>query len=223
MQTMSSEKKRALDCEVYWLPILETACITGFLLPSLEKRVILGFRFHMGVVLNVLLPSVRVWSGIRSPDRLSWGTTQIRWWHKPSLYGKWIIFTMFKNWCREFYGTWVERLPTMCGVAADPFTTTECKQASTWFPRHTDILVCSQTWWAVWIQMAVDHETVCFDVPLGKCSSKPVVPKLFRSTAPLVPYTHPQRPPTFYKKHKCAFVSTFILYLKNRLNKIMKS
>jgi hypothetical protein len=26
----------------------------------------------------------------------------------------------------------------------------------------------------------------------------PVVPKLFRTTAPLVPYTHPQRPPTFF-------------------------
>jgi hypothetical protein len=51
----------------------------------------------------------------------------------------------------------------------------------------------------------------------------PVVPKLFRSTALLVPYTHPQRPPTFLKKkHKCPFVSTFILYLKNRLNKIIR-
>jgi hypothetical protein len=49
-----------------------------------------------------------------------------------------------------------------------------------------------------------------------------VVPKLFRSTAPLVPYTHPQRPLPFLKKHKCAFASTFILYLKNRLNNIIR-
>jgi hypothetical protein len=54
--------------------------------------------------------------------------------------------------------------------------------------------------------------------------SNAAVPKLFRSTAPFVPYTHPQRPPppTFFKKHKCAFVSTFILYLKNGLNKIIR-
>ena len=50
----------------------------------------------------------------------------------------------------------------------------------------------------------------------------PVVPKIIRSTAPLVPYTQPTAPPTFFKKHKCAFVSTFILYLKNRLNKIIR-
>jgi hypothetical protein len=53
-------------------------------------------------------------------------------------------------------------------------------------------------------------------------SCKPVVPKRFQSTTPLVPYIHPQRPPTFFKKHKCAFVYTFILYLKNRLNKIIR-
>jgi hypothetical protein len=46
-------------------------------------------------------------------------------------------------------------------------------------------------------------------------------PNFFGPPPPLVPYTHPQRPPTFFKKHKCAFVSTFILYLKNRLNKII--
>ena len=51
---------------------------------------------------------------------------------------------------------------------------------------------------------------------------RPVVPKLFRSDAPLVPYAHPQRPPTFFKKYKCAFISTFILYLKNCLNKIIR-
>jgi hypothetical protein len=59
------------------------------------------------------------------------------------------------------------------------------------------------------------------DPPHTVQASNPVVPKLFRSTAPLVPYTHPQRPPAFFKKHKCVFVSTFILYLKNRLNKII--
>jgi hypothetical protein len=32
----------------------------------------------------------------------------------------------------------------------------------------------------------------------------------------------PTTPPTFFKKHKFAFVSTFILYLKNRLNKIIR-
>jgi hypothetical protein len=49
-----------------------------------------------------------------------------------------------------------------------------------------------------------------------------VVPKLFRSTAPLVPYTNSQRPLPFFKKHKWGFVSTFILYLKNLLNKIIR-
>ena len=48
-----------------------------------------------------------------------------------------------------------------------------------------------------------------------------MVPKRFRSTAPLGPYTHPQRPPTL-KKRKCAFVYTFMLYLKNGLNKIIR-
>jgi hypothetical protein len=48
--------------------------------------------------------------------------------------------------------------------------------------------------------------------------SRPVVPKLFRSTGPLGPYTDPQRPLSL---KKCAFVSTFILYLKKCLNKII--
>jgi hypothetical protein len=56
----------------------------------------------------------------------------------------------------------------------------------------------------------------------GLLCSIPVVPKLFRSTAPLVPYTHPQRPLPFLKKHKCAFVPTYIVYLKNRLNKVTR-
>jgi hypothetical protein len=56
--------------------------------------------------------------------------------------------------------------------------------------------------------------------PISECYTA-AVPKLFRSTAPSVPYTHPQCPPAFFKKYKCAFVSTFILYLKNRLNKII--
>jgi hypothetical protein len=57
---------------------------------------------------------------------------------------------------------------------------------------------------------------------MHRSSSRSAVPKRFRSTAPLVPYTHPQRPPNFFKKHKYAFVCTFILYLKNRLNKIIR-
>jgi hypothetical protein len=45
---------------------------------------------------------------------------------------------------------------------------------------------------------------------------------IFRSTAPLFSYTHPQCPPTFFNKHKCAVVSTFLLYLKILLNKIIR-
>jgi hypothetical protein len=52
---------------------------------------------------------------------------------------------------------------------------------------------------------------------------KAVVPKLFRSTAPSVPYTHPQRPPTFFKKNINAVLSPLLFYiLKNRLNKIIE-
>jgi hypothetical protein len=47
-----------------------------------------------------------------------------------------------------------------------------------------------------------------------KALSTPVVPKLFRSTAPLVPYTHPQRPPTFFKKTYMRFCFHFYFIFK---------
>ena len=46
-------------------------------------------------------------------------------------------------------------------------------------------------------------------------------PNVFGTPPPWF-HINTQRPPNFFKKHKCAFVSTLTLYLKNCLNKIIR-
>jgi hypothetical protein len=53
-------------------------------------------------------------------------------------------------------------------------------------------------------------------------SATSAVPKLFGPPPPRFHIHTNSAPLHFFKKHKCAFVSTFILYLKNCLNKIIR-
>jgi hypothetical protein len=84
-------------------------------------------------------------------------------------------------------------------------------------PVSTTALEKFSMWDVALLSVNLPYSTVPYIISSVNCLSQ-WLPNFFGPPPPLVPYTHPQRPLPFLKKHKCAFVSTFILYLKYRLN-----